>query len=102
MANADGIPVWLIEGRDIPNRRRIEDGDIRDQPWPENRSVQQMDSCRRFRCHLSDRFFQRQQMLIADVVAQYAWKRTPRARVRLVLGQAPVFGLGGRIGPDAD
>src|SRR5438034_11748502 len=92
----------IVEGRDIANRYRIEDGDIRDHSRPENAAVIQVNARGRLRCHLADRFFKREEVLLSNVLAENPRKRTPRARVRLRFRELAVFGLRARIRTDAD
>ena len=75
--------IGIVERRDIADRRRIEDRHIGDHAGPQNAAIGEADACGGTRRHFSYRVLERQQMLVAHVLAENPGERSPAARVRL-------------------
>src|SRR6266508_6082470 len=102
VTEALAVVVGAFEGRDGADGRGIEDGEVSGEAGLDEAAVRQSRGLRGEGRHLSYRFFEAQDFLLADVVAQDAGGRAPAARMRSLVRERPIGRLGRGVGSEGD
>ena len=100
--DAGGILERIGEGRAIGDRGRIEDHQVRGQPLLDQPAIRDVQLRGGEAAHLVDRLFERDHLLLADVLAEDAREGAEAARVRHTGAERPARRQRGSVGADRD